>query len=143
MNYRVDNDKIYVSLIKDENIFDSIYEIATKEKIKSGWINGIGAIENVRIGAYDLKNKKYNEIDLEGVYELTSLMGNVTYNNNKLFLHVHVNLSNHNCESFGGHLFSADINATGEFIIQIFNEKINRTYDSDIGLCLWNLNKNG
>ena len=136
MIYRKDNNNIFVRLVRGENIFNKLYELIEKERIKSGWINGIGAIENIQIGSYDLVDKKYNKIVLNGVYELTSLMGNISYKEKKPFLHIHVNLSNHDCKSYGGHLFSAKINATGEFIIHITDINIDREYDDEIGLHL-------
>ena len=136
MTYNRIDDKIIIRLARGENIFTDLYKILKNESVRSAWINGIGAIENVELGSYDLKNKRYNRVKLEGVYELTSLMGNLSYKEGEPFLHLHVNLSNHECKSYGGHLFTADINATGEFIIHILNVDSDRVYNKNIGLHL-------
>ena len=136
MKYHRLKDNIILRLVKGESIFDSIYKLIEKEKIVSGWVHGIGAIENVKIGSYNLSEKKYNQIDLKGIYELTSLTGNITTKEGRPFLHLHVNVADHNCTAYGGHLFDANINATGEFIINAFNDNIIREYDSEIGLFL-------
>ena len=136
MTYNKKGDVIYLSLCKGENIFDSIYKLIDKEQIVSGWINGIGAIENITIGAYDLNNKTYIKKDLDGVYELTSLMGNITLKDDSPFMHIHVSLSDHNCKALGGHLFDANISIAGEFIINTFSDHIKRTYNEQIGLHL-------
>jgi len=136
MTYNRIDDKIIIRLARGENIFTDLYKILKNESVRSAWINGIGAIENVELGSYDLKNKRYNRVKLEGVYELTSLMGNLSYKEGEPFLHLHVNLSNHECKSYGGHLFTADINATGEFIIHILNVDSDRVYNENIGLHL-------
>jgi predicted DNA-binding protein with PD1-like motif len=136
MTYNRIDDKIIIRLARGENIFTDLYKILKIESVRSAWINGIGAIENVEVGSYDLKNKRYNRVKLEGVYELTSLMGNLSYKEGEPFLHLHVNLSDHECKSYGGHLFTADINATGEFIIHILNVDSNRVYNENIGLHL-------
>ena len=112
------------------------YKLIDKEQIVSGWINGIGAIENITIGAYDLNNKTYIKKDLDGVYELTSLMGNITLKDGSPFMHIHVSLSDHNCKALGGHLFDANISIAGEFIINTFSDHIKRTYNEQIGLHL-------
>ena len=70
-------------------------------------------------------------------YELTSLIGNVSTKDNKPFLHIHVNISNQKCQAFGGHLFSGDIIATGEIKIFITDTEINRSYNDETGLYLW------
>jgi len=143
MKHKLDNDKLFLRLEKGENILDYLYKIIKMYDIKSGWISGIGAIENVQIGTYDLSNKKYNKIDMAGVYELTSLSGNISIKEGEPFLHIHINISDHDGRAYGGHLFSAEINATGEFMIQILNIEISRGYDDDIGLHLWDFNDCG
>jgi len=129
-------DKYFIRLEKGEEILTSLYEIIKKENINAGWINGIGAVEEVEIVSYDLTIKKYLHIKLEGVYEVTSLMGNIAYKDGEPFLHLHVNLSDHNGVCYGGHLNKAKINATGEFFINSYDKKVNREYDNDIGLHL-------
>ena len=136
MTYNRVEDKIFIRLAKGENIFTHLYKILKTEGVKSAWVNGIGAIENIEIGSYDLKNKRYNRVKLKGIYELTSLMGNLSYKEGEPFLHLHANLSDHECKSYGGHLFTAEINATGEFIIYILNLSSDRVYDENIGLHL-------
>ena len=60
-------------------------------------------------------------------------------NDNEPFLHIHVNMSNHECKSFGGHLFSGVITATCEIKMFISDTKVVRKKNEDIGLHLWDL----
>ena len=140
MNYNRKDDIIFASLNKGSNIFISLYEIFENEDVKSAWISGIGAVENVEIGSYNLKNKKYDRMKLEGIYELTSLTGNLSYKENQPFMHLHVNLSDHECKAYGGHLFNADIGIAGEFFINIIDIHSKRVYDENIGLHLIEFN---
>ena len=128
---------IYVRLVKGEEIATSLYEIINKYNIISGWINGIGAICKVELGFYNLKDKNYNRKKIDGNYELTSLMGNISSKENKPFLHLHINMSDENFNAFGGHLFSAVILVGGEFIIRLTENNIQRKFDKSIGLFLW------
>ena len=57
MKYSKTNDKIFITISKDELINEKLLEVAEKEKIQSAWINGIGAITDVEIGYYDLEQK--------------------------------------------------------------------------------------
>jgi predicted DNA-binding protein with PD1-like motif len=50
---------------KGEEIMDSIYKIINKYDIVSGWINGIRAMENIRIGSYNINKKAYYEVDFK------------------------------------------------------------------------------
>ena len=140
MIYKKTKNKYFVRLVKGENIFTSLYELIEKEKINCAWINGIGAVENITIGSYNLNKKRYDKKVLNGVFELVSLMGNFSFKEGNPFLHLHVTVSNHDCQAFGGHLFTADINATGEFIIESLDIDVNRIYDNNIGLHLLEFN---
>ena len=131
------NDIVYVRMEKGEEIMDSIYKIINKYDIVSGWINGIGAMENIRIGSYDISKKAYHEVDFKGDYELTSLIGNITQKEGNPFVHAHITMSDHECKAFGGHLFYATITATGEFFINVTKNLIDRKFDENIGLYLW------
>ena len=55
----------------------------------------------------------------------------------KPFIHTHITFTDNNYKVFGGHLFDAKITATGEFIMQLGNDKINREMNNRIGLFLW------
>ena len=138
MKSHKNNDFIYVKMEKGEEIIDSLQKIIEKYNIVSGWINGIGLIEKIRIGSYDITTKSYNEVDFENAFELTSLIGNITKKDGKPFLHAHITMSDHSCKAFGGHLFHAKIAAAGEFFIKVTDNIINRKFDNDTGLYLWN-----
>ena len=137
MKSHKNNDSIYVKMEKGEEIIDSLQKIIKKYDINSGWINGIGLINKVRIGSYDVTTKSYDEIDFDDTYELTSFMGNITKKDGKPFIHAHISMSDHLCKAFGGHLFYATIGAAGEFIIKVTDNIINRKFDGDTGLHLW------
>ena len=137
MNY-IRNDKmIFLSLVKGEEINNSILEVAISEKIDLCWINGIGLIENVDIGYYSIDNKSYKRNVFEGNYELTSLMGNISIKDNEPFVHNHITFSDKKYNSIGGHLFSANITATGELCLFISEGTIMRKLNNEIGLHLW------
>ena len=58
MNYRKVNDRIFVSLQTGDLINESLRLIAVEENILNAWINGIGTIDNVKVGYMDVNNKK-------------------------------------------------------------------------------------
>ena len=70
-------------------------------------------------------------------HELLSIIGNVSFIDSKYFVHTHVTLANQDFKTFGGHLFDAQISATGEFKIDLFDYQINRKFSNNIGLNLW------
>ena len=141
MQYRLEEDKILVSLERGDEILHSIYTVADEVDIKFGWINGIGAAKNITLGSYPMEIKNYIKKEFKGEFELTSLMGNISTKDGNPFVHIHANISDEECNGYGGHLFSGTITATGELIIFLSNSVINREKSSNIGLYLWNLNE--
>jgi hypothetical protein len=142
MNYRKVNDKIFVSLQTGDLINESLRLIAVEENILNAWINGIGAIDNVKVGYMDVNNKKYQKRNFDEHYELLSLIGNITYKDGEPFVHTHVTFSNAEYNVFGGHLFDAKITATGEIVLSLTDSKIDREYNENIGIHTWCLHEN-
>ena len=140
MKYRVQGKKILVVLEKGDEILKSLYDLAEDLDIKFCWLNGIGAAEKITLGAYPLSIKDYIEKKFKGEFELTSLMGNISTKENKPFVHIHANISDDNCNAYGGHLFSATITATCEIILNLFDKPINRKKCDEVGLFLWDFN---
>ena len=137
MKYKINNDRLFISLQTGDELVTSITDVLIKEKINSGLINGIGAINKVELGFYNLELKEYNKKLFSKDYELTSLMGNITLKDDNPFIHVHINISDDNFNVFGGHLFSAFTAASAEIIILLNDENIRRELDKDVGLSLW------
>lgn len=137
MKYKINNDRLFISLQTGDELIKSITDVLIKEKINSGIINGIGAINKVELGFYNLEFKEYNRKLFSKDYELTSLMGNITLKDDNPFIHVHINISDDNFNVFGGHLFSAFTAASAEIIILLNDENIRRELDKDVGLYLW------
>jgi len=137
MNYRIDSDRIYMTLAKGDLINKTFEEYAESNDIGCAWINGIGALENPEIGYYSLEMKTYRHKIFSGDYELLSLLGNITLKEGKYFSHTHITFSDSNYQVYGGHLFDAKITAAGEFIMINGDKNINREMNSAIGLPLW------
>ena len=60
MNYRIDNNRIYMTLAKGDLINKTFEEYAENNKIGCAWLIGIGALENPEIGYYSLGTKSYH-----------------------------------------------------------------------------------
>ena len=137
MKYKLDKNNIYISIDKGEPVNASILEVAKSNKIKFGWINGIGAISDPEVGYFDAENKEYVKKIIPGHFELVSLLGNLTYKEGELFIHSHITFTDTDFRAYGGHLFDCKIAAAGEFIIFNGEEQISRSYSDEVGLFLW------
>ena len=137
MKYKKDNNKIYLSIDKNEYVNTSLLKVCEENNIKFAWINGIGAIFDPEIGYFDISDKDYKKKIFHGEFELISLIGNMTYKEREHFVHTHITFTDTSYRAFGGHLFDCKIAAAGEFMITIGDEKISRSYSEDVGLFLW------
>ena len=137
MNYRFIKNKILLTLEPGDLINKTFEDFSLENNIEFAWINGIGAIENPEIGFYSINKKLYHRKQFKGEYELTSLIGNITKNDNKYYSHTHITFSDIDYNVFGGHLFDAKISAAGEFIIFPDTKEVNRELNAKIGLSFW------
>ena len=123
-----------VRLEKGEEIIESLTSFAQKKKIPGGFLYGLGAVKDVTLGYFDVANKKYVKKDFDNEYEVTSLVGDIYYFEEKPGVHAHVNLSDADFNLIGGHLFKAVITGTGEFFIYTTDQILERKKDPQSGL---------
>lgn len=134
MDYMKDGDRFLIRLDKGDDLVEKLNEFACAEKVTSGQISGIGALEDVELGFYDLSKKEYQKKTFEGDFELLSLEGNLTHLEGKPFFHMHVALSDQDFRAFGGHLYHAKVAVTCELNFRAFDELVERRLDPEIGL---------
>ena len=139
MKYKIDTDKIFIKIEKGEFIHLKILELVNNLSIDSGFIVGVGAVTDVKLGYFDIDSKEYSSKDFSGEYELISFTGNISLRDGQRFIHTHASISDSSFKVIGGHLFDAKIAAGGEFILCSGKISINRKFDSDVGLALWDL----
>ena len=128
--------KSVVRMEKGEDCLDVLKSLA-EEKDKSFNFSIIGAGSLAELGYYDLVERKYlSKIFVPEHIEIISVIGNITWYENKPVVHAHGVFSNENYETFGGHIVKLIISLTGETIIDWLPEKIIKKYDEKTGLKL-------
>ena len=137
MDYRRFDDKLYVRLDKDDEIIGALTDVCAKENLTVAQIQGIGGCDSVTVGVFDCEKKMYNEKTVEGLLEMTSLDGNLTYYEGKPYLHLHMSCGDGEGRVFGGHLNRAVISATAEIVIRRIPGEVGRRHDETIGLNLF------
>lgn len=117
MQYRRSASLILIRLDKGDEIISSIQAACCQEKIKTAVLSGIGGIEKVKLGYFSLVEKKYDTFLLKGQWELTSLNGNIIWQNGHPVVHTHVTLADQKGNAKGGHLIKARVWATAEIMV--------------------------
>ena len=60
----------------------------------------------------------------------------------EFYTHIHMSAGNDRGEVFGGHLNRAVVSATCEMVINIIDGRVDRVYDDEIGLNLFDFEEN-
>ena len=139
MQFKQHDNTYFIYLEKGESVVDMLTKFCREHNILNGHITGIGAMNNIELGAYDATAREYNKKTFEDDHELITYQGNIMLLDDKPFIHAHITIGNHNMEIFGGHLFKASIAVVGEFIIHKIEGKSKRTFNDKIGLATWDL----
>ncbi|MBC3517348.1 DNA-binding protein [Neobittarella massiliensis] len=136
MTYQVLGDTIALRLQIGEEIITSITAVCEKEHITAGTISGLGAADHAVVGLYRVGEKKYFPTELDRDMEITSLIGNISQMDGKVYLHIHATFADDTGRVFGGHLNEATISATAEIFLRRLDGTIGRRHDASIGLNL-------
>lgn len=136
MEYRKFDDTYVVRLNKCEEVIESLKQLCKNENIELAEITGLGASDLVEIGVFNVNTKEYNTKVFEGMFEITSLVGNVTRKDSEVYLHIHINFGDQDGIVKGGHLVKSRISATSEIIVRKINGNVGRKLSYEIGLNL-------
>ena len=134
MQYEQIEEDFFIYIEKNEGVMETLTKFCLNQGIKNAKISGIGAVKETEVGAYDTKKKEYIRKKLPQVLELISFEGNVTLKDSVPFVHSHVVLSNHDMNTYGGHLFETTVAAVGEFFLRKFNGNAYRKLNEEVGL---------
>lgn len=137
MEYKKIKNQYIVRVDKGEEVLTQLMKLCQEEHIELGSIIGIGATNRVTIGLFDPTEKAYHKTTLEGPMEITSLIGNISTKDQEVYLHLHINICNKEMQVFGGHLNECFVSATCELHITVLEGTVNRKFDEEIGLNLY------
>lgn len=121
-----------------EEILETLGSFCEKEGVYSGKITAIGAISELVVSFYDLPNKQYVDRAFSKPLEIASFSGNISKKDGELVIHAHGVFSDEKGLCVGGHVKKMIVSATCELIIEVFEGKIARESNQDIGLNLMN-----
>jgi len=121
------------------DLSEELQNFCETNRISSGIINGIGALQNVTLGFYDQVEKKYRSTAIDEPVEIVSLLGNISMKDGSIFPHCHIAVANREHQTFAGHLMSpAKIFACEICVLRFEGEPPpGRHPDSTTGLSLW------
>jgi len=123
-------------LMSGEEIVEIISGFVRKQRIKSGFLTGIGAAEDITLGCFDPKTKTYHKRTFKGDNEVAAIVGNVGWLEKAPACHIHAVISRPNLTTFAGHLFSGTVTVTLEVALVPGTRRLARKPDPLFGLNL-------
>ena len=122
-----------------EDLLKTLTELIAREKVKSGVISLIGALNKVKLGFFVPETGEYEVLERQGLYELVSCVGNVTWMDGKPVVHIHLVASTED-EVVGGHVLEGCIvGPTVEFSILELDKSVYKKYFEEAKLNLIDL----
>lgn len=139
MDYRRFGDKIVARIDRGEEIHEQLEKIALREGIRLAEVSALGAVDDFTVGVYKVAEKQYYANSFQGPFEIVSLTGTISTKDGAYYAHLHMSAGNEKGEVFGGHLNRARVSATCEMVISVIDGTVERRFDPEIGLNLFEM----
>jgi predicted DNA-binding protein with PD1-like motif len=139
MYFRKIQNGYLVRLVKGEEVIEALSSFVGEQKIPGGFVFGLGAFRDLTLGFFDSAKEEYQKKLIKEDLEFGNLTASIAYVEGKPFVHAHVSAAGSDMKAFCGHLFSAIISGTGEFMIIPSESKIESKPDQETGLNLLDL----
>ena len=137
MQYARFDNTIVARIDRGEEIQEQLKEIALKEDVRLAQISALGAVGDFTVGVFRTAEKKYYANRFTGDWEIVSLVGNISRMNGEYYAHLHMSAGGTDGSVVGGHLNRAVISATCEMFITVLDGTVERRFDGDVGLNLF------
>ena len=139
MQVRREGKDVLMRMDPGEEMVGTLLQWARENGVPSAVITGLGAVEDVSLGYFDLKAGHYVEIPVPRHVEIVSLDGSLAVMDGEPHLHLHVTVSSSGGSCVAGHLFKATISITAELHLTLLQQPIKRFKDPKTGVLLWDL----
>ena len=139
MQHRKVGDTHLLKLEPGDEIVPSLVAFAKEHGVRMASLSAIGAVGDPEIGCYDPATKDYIRRSFEGSHELIAFTGNLAMRDGEPMVHAHAVLGSRDFETYAGHFFGGTITATAEFFIRPVDTSVERRFEPEIGLPLWDL----
>ncbi|MGH7196718.1 MAG: PPC domain-containing DNA-binding protein [Candidatus Saccharimonadales bacterium] len=135
MTYTFDSFNYFVRLQKGERFSDVFTQFAKETECEGAWVNGIGGVQEVELGFYNLETKEYQWKKFDGLREMASMQGNFAFGGDgKLMFHLHGAFGDENYQTVSGHVKDFVAGATVELFVHRSYQPLKRKHDDETGL---------
>ncbi len=125
-----------VVLQRGDELHEQLQLYARNHTLTSAWVGALGATSRVTVGLYRTEEREYTWKEFEGLYEILSLSGNLSWVDGEPFWHIHGVFSGEDFQAVGGHVKELIVGATCELFITPLDIPMTRIFDDETGLKL-------
>ena len=126
MQYREAPFGFSLVLERGEEVLEGITRFATETGVRAAHFSGIGAIDRLTLGFYDLVKQAYERRTFDEDLEVASLSGNLAVVDGGPFPHVHGVFCRRDFSPVGGHVFEAVVSIAVEVAVLVDPEVMRR-----------------
>ena len=116
----------FLVLERGDEVLEGITRFATETGVRAANFTGIGAIDRLTLGFYDLVKQTYERRLWDEDMEVASLVGNLAVVDGGPFPHVHGVFCRRDFTAIGGHVFEAVVSIAVEVAVLVDPEIIRR-----------------
>jgi predicted DNA-binding protein with PD1-like motif len=120
-----------------DDLHATLQQFCAEQGIDNAQITGIGSVDSPTLAHYSMETKQFSDMKLEGIFEVTSLMGNVALVDGTPFAHLHVTVSDQQMMARAGHLVKGECSATLELFVTSYPAHHTKSQNDHIGLKVW------
>jgi predicted DNA-binding protein with PD1-like motif len=124
---------------KGEEVIAGLQQFAAKNNLGGSHLTGIGGFSDMTLGYFDRERKEYKKIPLDLQVEVLSLVGDITLEEGRPRVHIHVVVGLPDGTTRGGHILKAHVWPTLEVIVVESPQHLQRKTDPETGLALVSL----
>lgn len=136
MQTHKDNNKIFVRLDRGEEVLKQLKQIREKHNIENAFFQGIGAVDRVTLGNYNVESQNYKEQEFEGSFEVPNFAGNIGPDK----IHAHITVADKNFQTKAGHCSKARVSGTFEILMFTSESpELAHRHDEETGLDIFDL----
>lgn len=139
MKYKKVKAGYVLKLEKGEPVNATLSDFIAAQTLSSHTIQAIGSISNPILAYYNLETKNFIEKEFIGNFELLTCTGSIAFEGNIPLIHIHTVISREDFSTIGGHVKEMTAHATVELFLFDLEDKLEKSYNNEIGLKLFNL----
>ena len=136
MFQKIDDATYCIALPREAKVIETLTNFCIEQRVHNGYFSGIGAVDQLSCGYYDLPEKVYRFSEYNELLEVVSLQGNIILKDDVPFIHAHGTFTNTDNQAFGGHLQEMRVGITLEVFLHALPSTLKRSHDEYSGLYL-------